>query len=346
MNGQNAKRSEDITDEMWEQVNPFNRQMVEEYLTNQTHLAQKSLVVYSSALRIYFWWVKENLNNKNCTEIKKKEFMRYLNWLTNRGMSTYAIKFKKSSVSAFNKFIESFYEEEYPTFRNYVTSEMLVVETGEVREKVPLTPEEYENLCDELRNREEWQKLAYLMFSYSTGCRRAEAQQLLKEAVNYKPKRKMVTVIDKDGSERQIEAVTYKTYDIRCKGRSKIGKVRKLQFGTDVMDVLKKWLEVRGEDDCPYMFVTKTKNKQTGEYAVHQVSDGTFNDWCKGLFTNIVGRRVHPHLFRESRATNIVVYEHKSLETAQKLLGHQDPTTTAKHYVIREDEDDADDAFV
>ena len=71
----NAKRSDDITDEMWEQVNKFNRDMVEDYLSNQTHLSQKSLIGYSSSLRIYFWWVKENLNDKNCTEIKKKEFI-------------------------------------------------------------------------------------------------------------------------------------------------------------------------------------------------------------------------------------------------------------------------------
>lgn len=65
-----------------------------------------------------------------------------MNWLANRGLSNSAIKFKKSSVSVFNKFIESFYEEEYPLFRNYVTSEMRVPETGKVYDKIPLTPKE------------------------------------------------------------------------------------------------------------------------------------------------------------------------------------------------------------
>ena len=88
---QNAKRSDDVTDEMWEQVNKFNRDMVQDYLSNQTHLSPKSLIGYTSALRIYFWWVKENLNNKNCTEIKKKEFLRYLNWLAGRDMSSYLL---------------------------------------------------------------------------------------------------------------------------------------------------------------------------------------------------------------------------------------------------------------
>lgn len=107
------------------------------------------------------------------------------------------------------------------------------------------------------------------------------------------------------------------------------------------MSWLKKWLEVRGKDDCPYMFVVKTKDGQA-----RQVGEGIFNDWCSGLFTKIVGRRCHPHLFRESRATNLVVYEHKSAEVAQKLLGHNDVSTTKNHYIIKNGEDDeSDEAF-
>ena len=136
---------------------------------------------------------------------------------------------------------------------------------------------------------------------------------------------------------------SYLTHTIRCKGSSLIGKPRKLKFDEDCMNYLKKWLEVRGEDDCPYMFVIKQKN----DGSVRQVAEGTFNGWCQGLFTEIVGRRVHPHLTRESRATNLVVFQHKSPEVAQKLLGHADVTTTKDHYIIRTDElDESDEAFV
>lgn len=340
MDGKPANRSEEITDEEWLTVNEFNRDMVEDYLNNQVHLSPKSLIAYRSALRIFFVWVKNNLHDKDCTEIRKKEFLRYLNWLAVRGFSESGIKFKKSSVSAFNKFIENFYEDDYPQFRNYVTSEMQIPKTGKVYAKEPLTPEEIEHLCKVLEEREEWQKLAYVKFTYSTGCRRAESRQLLKEVVNYTPKRKMVTIIDENGKEQEVESVSYKTHEIRCKGRSSVGKVRHLQFGQDVMDALKKWLEVRGEDDCPYMFVVKQKNGET-----HQVGEGTFNDWCIGEISEIVGRRCTPHGFRRSRATNLVCHDHRSLETAQKLLGHESSETT-QIYVIREDSDDADEAFI
>ena len=39
------------------------------------------------------------------------------------------------------------------------------------------------------------------------------------------------------------------------------------------MDALNKWLEVRGEDDCPYMFVIKQKN----DGSVRQVAEETYN---------------------------------------------------------------------
>lgn len=341
MDGKNAQRSDEITEEMWREVLEFNRNMTQEFLDNQTELAVKTKIAYRSGLRIFFYWVKQNLNNKSFLDIKKKEYVRYLNWITNRGLSDSSIKFKKSAVSSFCNYIMMMYEEEYPTFRNF-TQGLKVVKTGNVYEKIPLTPDEYIMLCEELEKREEWEKLAYLVFSYSTGCRRAEARQLLKEVVNYEPKEKKIKIIDEDGNEVETISKCYLTHTIRCKGSSVVGKPRKLKFSEDAMYWLKKWLEVRGEDDCPYMFVIKQKDGKT-----RQVSESTFNGWCNKLFAEIVGRRVHPHLFRESRATNLVVYEHKSAEVAQKLLGHNDVSTTKNHYIIRNDEaDESDEAFI
>ena len=337
LDGKIAARTEEITDEEWLTVNKYNREMVQDYLDNQSDLSAKTRPAYKSGLRIFFKYVKDYLGDKDFTKIKKKEFQKYLNWLTNRGMSDSAIKFKKSCVSAFCNYVMMMYEEELPTFRNFTTG-LKVVQTGYVHEKLPLTPDEYVALCQELEKCEEWQKLAYLVFSYSTGCRRAEARQLLKEVVDYPAKEKKIKIIDEDGKEVEATSKQYQTHNIRCKGHSIVGKVRKLKFGEDAMHWIKKWLEVRGDDDCPYVFVIKQKNGET-----RQVGEGTFNDWCSGLFTKIVGRRVHPHLFRESRATNLVVYEHKSAEVAQKLLGHEDVSTTKNHYIIQDDSNDESD---
>ena len=120
---------------------------------------------------------------------------------------------------------------------------------------------------------------------------------------------------DSEGNETEVEIKKYKTHDVRCKGAGKSGTVRKLEYNDEALDAIKKWLEVRGEDDCPYVFVTKYRQK------LNQASESTFNYWCSDIFAEIVGRRVHPHILRESRATNLVVHSGRTLEAAQKLLG-------------------------
>ena len=139
--------------------------------------------------------------------------------------------------------------------------------------------------------------------------------------------------------KKKVESRSYHTSEIRCKGRGKVGKPRRLQFDQEAMDALKKWLEVRGEDDNPYVFITKKGLE------VKQISGDTFNLWCNTIFESIVGRRVHPHLFRESRCTTLVVEQGKDIKIAQRLLGHNSSETT-EIYVIRKDNDASDEAFV
>jgi len=152
---------------------------------------------------------------------------------------------------------------------------------------------------------------------------------LLKEVVNY-PYAKD----PKTGDEKPY----YFTHPIRCKGAGKIGKVRKLNYSDVSKNAIMKWLEIRGEDDSPYVFVKKTKTQ------LFALSPSAFNDWCANIFSEIIGRRVHPHQLRSSRATNLVAYEGKNIENVKSLLGHQSSETT-KIYVVREGEDEVDDLF-
>jgi integrase len=97
-------------------------------------------------------------------------------------------------------------------------------------------------------------------------------------------------------------------------------------------------LSVRGNDDCEYVFVSNIKGK------IKQLNPATLNKWSKGLFTEILGRRFHPHILREARATSLVVEGGKDIKVVQKLLGHNSPQTS-EIYVIRNDEDMSDEAF-
>jgi integrase len=164
--------------------------------------------------------------------------------------------------------------------------------------------------------------------------------QLLKSVVDAKPVTKTVKVKDEEGNVSEKEATFYVTHPIRCKGKGKTGKVRRLKFSDYAMDAIKKWLEIRGEDNCEYVFVIKTSKE------VRRLAAETLNQWSAGEFTKILGKRYHPHASREGRATSIVVEEGKSVESAARLLGHASSETTKKHYIICDNEDDeADELF-
>ncbi|NFF75988.1 tyrosine-type recombinase/integrase [Clostridium sporogenes] len=328
-----------VTDEEWLEVCDFNRDLTEEYLLESVNLSKETLKQYESGLKIWFRWVKDNVKNKPLTEIKSRDFLKYQNFLTRNGLSSSAIRFKRSCVSALNEWVITYYEDEYPTFRNFITKQIKLPPKTFVHDKEPLTEEELNILIKNLEERKEWQKLAYLTFSYSTGCRRTEATQLLKEVADYDIVRKEKEIANDNGEKEIKEIKYYITHEIRCKGRGEVGKVRKLKFDETAMKYIKKWLEVRGEDDCPYVFVTK----YGGE--IKQISRNTFNQWCSNDFEKCIGRRVHPHILRESRATNLVIHEGKNIEAAQSLLGHESSETT-QIYVIRDTSEDADEAFL
>lgn len=323
-------RIEDITEDQWLSVNSENRKITEEFLRESTQLSPKTILQYTSALKIYFYWIKENADNKSFYQLKARDFMLYQNYLVRNGLSSSAIKFKRSAVSSLNNYIILYYGDDYRDFRQYITKAIPTPAPAFVHDKEPLTLDEYEKLCAELEKRELYQQLAYIRFSFSSGARRAEVRQLLKEVAAYEPK-----IL----SSSKGEIKTYSTHPIRCKGRGPQGKIRKLQFDEIAMQAITKWLNVRGDDNCPYVFVSK----KDGIYV--QAGETLFNSWSDTYFEPIVGRRFHPHLLRESRATTLVVEQGKDIKFAQKLLDHKSSTTT-EIYVIRKDQDDADEAFI
>ncbi|MCY9594013.1 hypothetical protein PC41400_14445 [Paenibacillus chitinolyticus] len=319
----------EVTEEEWNSVNEYNIEIVDEFLQQQ-HLSPQTLKQYESALKIFFRFVREKCKNAPLYELKPKHALQYQNFLMSRGLSSSAVKLKRSAVSSLCGYLEVYYADEHPLFRNIYNKKIPNPPKTARHEKKPLSQAEIDNLIHVLEERSEWQMLAYVLFSYDSGCRRGETRQLLKEVATYQYSKDMKT-----GEEKNY----YLTHNIRTKGRGKEGKVRKLIFSDMSMTAIKKWLSVRGDDDCPYVFVHKTKAGNT-----KQLSPTAFNDWCTDVFSEIVGRRVHPHQLRSSRATNLVAVEGKDIEKVKNLLGHQSSETT-KIYVVKEGEDDVDDLF-
>lgn len=147
-----AKRLEDVTNDMWEKVLEEHRELVAEFLQVNTQLSPQSKKQYTSGLRQFFYWVYTELNNKPMYKITKRDFIRYLSWLDNKGMSGKGVGFKKSSVSSLCNYIENVIaddDENYKTFRNF-TKNLPSLPKNQVYDKVKITKEEYDLLIKTL----------------------------------------------------------------------------------------------------------------------------------------------------------------------------------------------------
>lgn len=324
----NAKIVGFTEEEFRELVDPITQELVDDFLS-QSQKSNQTLKQYKSGLYIFCRFVHDELRNKPVTELKVRDAMKYQNKLVDIGLSDSAIKFKRSVVSAFYLHIEAFWSEEYPNVRNIFTKAVPNVGNEKKKEKIPLTSAEITKLTQHLMDTKKWQQLAYLTYTYQTGCRREESRQLKKEVAEYE---KYVNPL---GDVKNY----YLTHPIRAKGRGKTGKVRKFQFGDDAMVALRKWIEERGEDDCEFVFVQRSR--ETGQYK--QINADTFNSWCT-QWGEFLGKKVHPHLLRSSRATNSVVEDGKDIKAVQQLLGHNSSSTT-EIYVVRNDDDAVDALF-
>lgn len=322
------KRLPPVTEEQWEKVNDFNKEITSLFL-EQSHLSPQSLEQYESGAKIFFRWVHDSCGNKPLYQLKSRDALRYQNYLADNGQSANSAKFKRSVVSSLCNLIEVYYSDEHPTFRN-IFSRAIPAPVGEpVHEKNPVTKEELEYLINTLKEQGELQMVAYIVFSYRSGARRSEVIQMSKNIVNY-PK-----VKDKDGNEKNY----YVTENIRTKGRGKDGKIRRLQFDDEARNAILAWLEQRGDDDVDELFVRLYKDGR-----VEPLQATAFNDWCANKFSEILGKRIYPHIWRVSRASHMVVDEGKDIKAVQALLGHES-SETSEIYVVRDNSSDLDAAF-
>ena len=321
-----------FTDEEYrELVHEEDQELVDDFLEQQSHLSDQTLKQYRSSLMIFLKWNHDKNKNKELTELKPRDGLRFQNYLLNKGLGTSAIKLRRSTVSSFYGYLEVFWSDEYPDVRNIYSKAVPSVGSVKKKEKEPLTLNEIAKITEALEEKEEWQKLAYFWFSIGSGARREEVRQVLKEVADYD---KFV----KDGEEKNY----YLTNKVRAKGKGREGKVRRHYITEEAMEYIQKWVRFRESnydfDDNKHLFVTVNISGEK----VNQISASTFNVWCNEFSEYIDGKRVHPHLLRTTRAT-LLSDEGVDIRAIQKLLGHEDASTTSI-YIIS-DNDEIDDIF-
>lgn len=312
-----ALKLPDVTDELFKTINPEHQMLVNEFLDmSKGKLSKETLKQYKSGLYQFFYWVHTSLNDKPLHKITKRDFLRYISYLTNRGMSSSGLSFKKSAVSSFNNYIENIVADDddtYKMFRNF-TRGLPSIPKNKVYNKVKITYDEYKLMMDTLLDDENYLGAAWVATAFNTGARREEIPQFRTEILDYPIP---------EGQNYVLSHI------VRLKGRGEDGKQEPYMVNEEALKYMKLWIEKRGYES-KYIFTTKYNGQ------INRMSTEWANTFCSDVLSDIVGRRINPHLFKASCVTYLLE-QGVPLELVSKFVAHhENVATTIAHYDLRD----------
>lgn len=322
-----AKKLPEVTPEMWANVHPIYRELFDEYMAS-VDLSKQTKKQYTSALKQFGWFTYNSLNNKPLYKIKKRDSMRYINYLReDRGMSSSGINLKKSAVSAFCQWIENYIADDYEddngklvfeTFRNFMKGLPPVVK-NQVYDKKKITKAEYDKIIEELKADENYLGLAWVATAFNVGARRGEIIQFKTSIL----------------SQEWNSSKKYKKHPpVRGKGRGEEGKRLEYLFYPEALKYIELWIEKRGYDH-EYIFTI-------GQGENIRVMGTNWADYfCENTLSHILGRRVNPHIFKASCITYLLEQGIK-MEIVSKHFAHHNSTATTEIYNLSDSSKELD----
>lgn len=320
-----AERLPVVTDEMWNKINKEYRDLVEEYLAAQTH-SPATRKQYTSGLRHFGYFVYNSLNNKRLCDLTKRDMLRYISFLRDRGMSSSGINLKKACVSSLMNYIENFVadeEKDYRIFRN-LTRGLPPIPKNQVYEKIKVTYEEYKEMMDVLKSDENYLGMAWLATSFNVGSR-------LSETIQFK-----TSIVETPFPEDETYIMSH---NVRLKGSGEDGKIEPYMINREAYEYMKLWVEKRGYNH-EYIFTTR----HAGEY--RQMSTSWADYFCTNVLSPILGRRVNPHIFKASCVTYLVEERGVDISVVSKHIAHhEDVATTLSHYDLRDFEEERNEIY-
>ncbi len=295
-------------------VSEVNKRTIRDFLIEKKSegRAKKTLDQYHNDLKIISYYMLKHFENKSFIELTRKEIRNLSIMFQERGMSNARVNRIMSALRSLLEFCS--FDDDYDYEYN-VGSRVKGLPKNPVREIIFLSEDQVDWIKNELIRREDWLKAVYLMLSYISAARKNEVHQVMKEGLN----------------ER------YFTNQVI----GKRGKKFRLYYTPEVQNLIQKYLDFRGEDDLPELFVRVLKNGKK----IPIKAEG-FNYWCE-YFSRILMMKensyvhINPHCFRHSRLENLS-RAGVPLEKLKTLARHEDISTTADYLDTREEDDIAE----
>ncbi|KMP32237.1 integrase [Bacillus cereus] len=295
-------------------VNTDNKNLIRDFLIEKKAQgkAKSTLKQYEWDLRIILFLIYQHFDNKNITELTRKDIRNLCIVFQEMDMSNARVN---GLMSALRSSLEFCADDDDYEYEFNIGSRVKGLPKNPVREITFLKEEQIEWLLDELEKKNQTLIAVYLAISYYSAARKNEVHQVLKEGLE----------------ER------YYTNTVVGKRSKKF----RLYYNERTRILISKYLEGRGEDSINQLFVKTYRN---GEKRV--VNKSAFNYWCdilSGMLSEREGKviTINPHAFRHSRLDNLRE-QGIPLEKLKSLANHSDVSTTESYLSDRSENDIAD----
>lgn len=316
-----------FNEEEWKQVNEENKIMLEDFLEEYRQRQKKltTIAQYKNDLRIVFLYVYRKLKNHSILELTKKDFRRFSLYLTDElGVSNARANRLMSAVRSLLTYIED--DDDYD-YDNNLAKKVKGLPKEAVRineDDFFLSFDQIMKLREELIKRDRLQDAAMLMLFFDSGGRRNEIFQVKKEGLL-------------EGNRTNIVI-------------GKRGKKFSLIYLNDTKELIKRYLEQRGEDDIDSLWISgKDDHKKSITY--NTIYERVVS--MSKVLSEIEGKDIEffPHSLRHSRIECLLQGEDQrivdengkpkkfSLEQVQKTANHSDPKTTQMYAKDHTDEE-------
>lgn len=320
------------TPELWEQVNPENKAILEDFLAEyrQQKKANSTIEAYFQDGRFILIYVLLHHKNKSILEMSKKDFRNMSIWLSEDcNMSANRVNRLKATVNSMLAYCEE--DDEYNYDINYAKKVK-----GLPRERVKtndddffFTFKEFIAVRDRLVEMGDLQTAVLWSLSYDSAGRRNEIYQVKKTGLL-------------DGNKTNIV-------------RGKRGKTFPLVYLNDTKELIRQYLEERGDDDIESLWINgHGKNK------VEVTKDALYNRIlkCSKILSEIRGEEVNifPHSIRHSRLECLSTGQDERLKNPDgtnkvfdldhvRVVAHHTDVGTTQGYLKNKDEDVINDMF-
>ena len=281
--GRKTFRKVITSEELDTQINPKNIQLAERFLKNfATKRSPNSVVSYKSNLRIFFTWNLLFNDNKFFIDIRKIELMDFFDFcVAELHHSPNRFCQMHSCLSSFSAWIENFFDDDYPLFRNLLPKIEKPVKEN-VRKKTVLQKADIDKLFAYFEENDMAQDACLLALAISCGARVSELASFTTD------------LIDEDNTA--FDGLFLETTrEIKTKGRGVNGKMLKKYILKDTfLPHYHKWLEARKEimdehgKEHDSIFITK----DGGPANADRLRD------CMSRWSDVVGQPCYPHNFR------------------------------------------------